>query len=401
MKREGVLIISEKWWPEGGGAELATHLIAEALSKSFDVTIVHGTLHNKMVSNARMIYTSLLSGRIKHKLWVNTILLFREKWFIKLLENADLIYIPRIAYPAIPLSKRLGKAVVVHLHDYQPISYNSIVLSRGAEKELLNSNPVLLERLSGGLIRSILVGYSLPLTKLARLMVSRADRVVCVSEAHCKIILSMMPEILGKCDFVYNPLPDIPRWEKSPEPGTFIYVGGGNIFKGFYILLNSIINLIKNKNYIRIFIAGKLDDSKLRLLVKLKRLYGNPVKIIGYTKRKNLFKYHLKSYGLIFPSILEEPLPYAVVESMLMRTVPIASRVGGIPEIIKGTYAERLLFSPGGSDELAERLEEVLHLTPADVSEIGHKLRSHVVNKFSEENTVNKLTNIFYKIIHS
>jgi glycogen synthase len=30
---------------------------------------------------------------------------------------------------------------------------------------------------------------------------------------------------------------------------------------------------------------------------------------------------------------------------MLMGTLPVASRVGGIPEIIEGTYAERMMFS--------------------------------------------------------
>jgi hypothetical protein len=36
--------MSEKYWPEGGGAELATHRIIEYLSsKRFEITVLTGT----------------------------------------------------------------------------------------------------------------------------------------------------------------------------------------------------------------------------------------------------------------------------------------------------------------------------------------------------------------------
>ena len=39
------------------------------------------------------------------------------------------------------------------------------------------------------------------------------------------------------------------------------------------------------------------------------------------------------------------------MEAMAMGTIPVASRIGGIPEIIKGTYAERMMFTLGDSEE--------------------------------------------------
>jgi hypothetical protein len=51
----------------------------------------------------------------------------KEGWFRKLVKWADIVYIPRYAYPLIPVAKALGKRVVVHLHDYQPILYTAVI----------------------------------------------------------------------------------------------------------------------------------------------------------------------------------------------------------------------------------------------------------------------------------
>ena len=37
-----ILVISERYWPDGSGGELATHLILDILRKRFDVTVVTG-----------------------------------------------------------------------------------------------------------------------------------------------------------------------------------------------------------------------------------------------------------------------------------------------------------------------------------------------------------------------
>jgi hypothetical protein len=42
--RPKVLVLTKLFWPDGGGAELATYLIVKnVLSKSFDVVVVSGT----------------------------------------------------------------------------------------------------------------------------------------------------------------------------------------------------------------------------------------------------------------------------------------------------------------------------------------------------------------------
>jgi len=121
-----LLVVTELYWPEGSGGELATHLILELLRDSFEITVATGTLSPARVEGVRYIYEPLLSVRNKHLLWFNTLRFTRSRVFEKLVEKADVVYVPGFTSPVIPLAKRLGKRVVVHLHSYISISYTAL-----------------------------------------------------------------------------------------------------------------------------------------------------------------------------------------------------------------------------------------------------------------------------------
>jgi glycosyltransferase involved in cell wall biosynthesis len=88
--------------------------------------------------------------------------------------------------------------------------------------------------------------------------------------------------------------------------------------------------------------------------------------VLGRLPYSEYLKLHERAWGLLFPSTWEEPLPYAVVESALLGTVPVASRVGGVPEIVEGTPAEEYLFAPGSAEEFAERMEALTRALNAE-----------------------------------
>ncbi|MEM4489050.1 MAG: hypothetical protein QXK88_09720 [Desulfurococcaceae archaeon] len=75
MDQEGYeqfLIVSERWWPDGTGGVLASHLIARLLRDAgFELTVFHGAREPEKLSSVRYVYTSLLSVRDKHRLWFN------------------------------------------------------------------------------------------------------------------------------------------------------------------------------------------------------------------------------------------------------------------------------------------------------------------------------------------
>ena len=128
MHKTKILVLSELYYPQGGGAELATHLILKNLQKTgeFQITVLTGIRKIEKIKGIKYMYTSYLEPRPKPLLWLYIDYMCRQSLFKELLECHDVVYIPRIAYPAIPYAKKMGKKVIVHLHNYQPITYHSI-----------------------------------------------------------------------------------------------------------------------------------------------------------------------------------------------------------------------------------------------------------------------------------
>lgn len=356
------------------------------------MTVVHGTKDPKMVKSVDYIYTELLSVRDKHRLWLNCFALAKQAWFVEAIRKCDVVYIPRYCYPLIPFAKKLGKRVVVHLHDYQPISYNAVVFN--AEERSSISDVVKIEILEHNSIpRAIFGAFTEPMTRLARAWLREADVLICVSRRQAEIISRRLPELASKIRVVYNPLPETPSLEEKFEKPTFTHAGGGSYLKGFYVFIQASLNLLKRGKRAIFAILGNLRPQHTNTLNRLKHV--GTYKIFSHVPHEDALRLYSKSHAVLFPSICEEPLPYVVMESMAMGTIPIASRIGGIPEIVEGTYAERMLFTLGDAKELVNRIEEVLSLSKDLLTDIGHQLREAMLKKFDRRGIERQLLKIF------
>jgi len=105
--RPRLLVFSKFFWPEGGGAELATYLfIRRYLADWFDVVVVSGT--DKPIIDrgcCRYVAWDVLRAGFKPAEW----LLFAAKLrdVAKLIRWADIVYIPsHTLLPLAPIVKR-------------------------------------------------------------------------------------------------------------------------------------------------------------------------------------------------------------------------------------------------------------------------------------------------------
>ena len=394
-----ILVVSEMYWPEGGGGVLATHLIVKTLkSLGFEVTVVHGSQNPEVAQGVRYIYSDLLSARDKFRLWLNCMRLSRENWFLNLLKQHDVLYIPRYCYPLIPVAKKLGKRVVVHLHDYQPISYNANVPApyeayRGRLREWILE--VEKTKSFGHYLAASLFWW---VPKLAQKWLADADTIICVSKRQAEIIADAAKSLKEKIVVAYNPIPienftNIKNKRLDDTP-TFLYMGGDSYIKGFKLLLEALEILRRKRIKLRLRLTSHYSVKSLKELKKFSSEEVE-VKIYGRLPYEKLKLLHESSWGLLFPSIWEEPLPYAVAESMFCGTIPIASRVGGVPETVGGTYAERLLFKPGDVEEFVNRIEEAISMKREDVHDIGIRLREEVLKRFSIDEVEKRLLSAF------
>jgi len=400
MRRRKILILTKLFWPEGSGAELATYLIVkDILAKYFDVTIVSGTKkpHLNILRNCKYIFWEVLLTKHKPLEWLK--LTLNTHLVKKLVEKTNVVYIP--SHTLLPLAIAIKRfrpctKVVLHLHNYQPITYTAVVLTNG---DLDAKNDIIFERYEhGSIARAIATGLLRITNKINTLALYYADEVICVSRRQAELISRNLPELAPKIMVIYNPIPEFSPSEGGKfEKPTFTYAGGGSYVKGFHIFIQAALKLLKQKRYVNFMLTGGLRGYRyyLKLLEKLNKQFTESFKLFSRLPYEDVLKLYSKSYAVLVPSIWEEPLPYVVMEAMAVGTIPIASRIGGIPEIVRGTYAERMMFTRGDPEDMADRIEEILSMPKEHLIDIGYQLREAALKKFNRETVKRKLLKIF------
>lgn len=96
---------------------------------------------------------------------------------------------------------------------------------------------------------------------------------------------------------------------------------------------------------------------------------------------------------VVVPSTWDEPFGRTVIEGLSTGRPVVASRVGGIPEILAGPL-ERLLFERGDAEGLAERLGCLLHWRDEDPS-LGAECESRVHQGFTLAQMVDGIESAF------
>jgi glycosyltransferase involved in cell wall biosynthesis len=221
-----------------------------------------------------------------------------------------------------------------------------------------------------------------------------------VSKRQRDILLRYIPGLRGKTAVIYNPPPPLPGAGKElgSDP-VFVYTGGSSYVKGFHVLLELFRKAAKGgacrscRFYV---VAGRGSEGPLKAL---SAALGGRLVAMDRMPRGEYLKLHGRAWGLLFPSVCEEPLPYAVVESALLGTVPVASRVGGVPEVVGGTPAEEYLFAPGSAEELAEKVEMLASQPRERVLEVGAKLRERALKMFDAETVESKIARLFESLV--
>ena len=398
-----ILVVTERYWPDGGGGELATHLVVGVLKKRFDVTVVTGTESPSRVPGVEYVYEPLIARREKPALWLSILRLASTQSFRELLSESDVVYVPRFALPIIPYAKRLNKKVVVHLHDYIPISYTATILAPYEEhKHRITRDDMELECMKG-LKHCLGVSLLWWLPRLARRWFSQADKVVCVSRRQAGIIVSQVPELEGRVEVIYNPLPPElvnvePRKDLDSVP-TFLYVGGDGYVKGFHILLQALNKLGRQGIKARFILTNRYSPRNLEILKRLGEKRRNlEIQVVGRVDYEELLEIHKKAWALLFPSIWEEPLPYAIVEASLLGSIPIASKVGEVSELLYDTPASEFLFFPGQTSGFEKDVKKICEYEPSEIVHLGYKQRVIMLKKLDpvkiSENILRLFTNI-------
>jgi hypothetical protein len=111
-------MLSELFYPHGGGAELATYMYAKLLSKrpGIRVTVVTNQFPGEAYFSKNEGFSIYRLPLLKNESMKYSILqrfdVLLSSVVRKLCKQSDIVYIPRYWISAIPLAKNLGKPVI-------------------------------------------------------------------------------------------------------------------------------------------------------------------------------------------------------------------------------------------------------------------------------------------------
>jgi glycosyltransferase involved in cell wall biosynthesis len=222
---------------------------------------------------------------------------------------------------------------------------------------------------------------------LDKITLPLADYVVSNSEAGKHILIEREHVKGNKIEVIYNGImePEMHRTKKRDGEKKIVgFVGYMTKQKGVDILLEAAHMLGKGLPNIEFVLVG--DGSQRKYLEKLaKKLeMGNTVRFMGHRKRPTE---QMKEFDVLAVPSLWEGVPNVILEAMMYGIPVVASRVGGVPEVIEEGVTG-FLVKPRDACELAKKIEYMLRMRPEERMQMSENEKATARKKFSMDHMV-------------
>lgn len=179
----------------------------------------------------------------------------------------------------------------------------------------------------------------------------------------------------------------------------FIYLGRISSEKGVKTLIDAAIMSFagaNNSGYkLKIVGNGPLRND-MKAYVK-SRNAGDQIEIMGHKNHAEAMDILRNSSFLVIPSEWYENFPYSVLESFQLGKPVIASRIGGIPELVKN-WETGLLFETGNTKMLSGKISFFLS-HPEKAEAIGKVGKDFMFGEINAENHYLRLMEIYMHAI--
>ena len=259
-------------------------------------------------------------------------------------------------------------------------------------------------------------GYALSMF-CERTAIEGADAVIAVSRGVRQDVLDCYPAVNpNRVQVIHNGIdPEIYRPRPSPEtlarfgidPSRPFALFNGRITrqKGLTLLLAAALKL--DPDYQLVIVASSPDTPEIAaevaaLAERVAAERGNLVWIDHFIARDDLIHLHSHASVFVCPSIYE-PFGLVILEAMACETPVVASRVGGIPEIVvEGETGYLVDFDPADVDSftsvLANRIGELLRDSTM-AAKMGKAGRERVLKHFGWPAIASKTVQLYESLL--
>lgn len=163
-------------------------------------------------------------------------------------------------------------------------------------------------------------------------------------------------------------------------PGARVCCAVGRLVeaKGYAHLIRGIAGINDKDQHCLIVGGGRLHSELTALILRLGE--RERIHLLGFRDRMEALKIIKAADIFLMPSVTEGT-PIALLEAAALSRPIVASRVGGIPDIVShGKHA--LLVQPGNELEIADAIQK-LYAQPDLARDLGKRAHDHIIENYS------------------
>lgn len=381
MLNKSLLVFTENY-ARGGGNRYMIDLI-NAISSDYETI--------SMVSNAEGISqhdVQRLQCKYKQKnvFFLSSHCISQVKYiFPRLVELFRLILEPVIFISNIVIFfitiKQIKPDKIVSCNGGYPAAWSCLAMVVAAK---LSCIPVILSIVSMPSLRK-------PYTRfyekfIDKLVWKSVDMILVNAKSIARALTDLRDMKVKRVEVVYNGIDDVEFCHSYKNIEGKIIIGciaRMDISKGVLLLLEAFAKLTKIYSNIQMLLIGQ-GDASVELERRMMELgLQNQIHLMGYYEGDIVNV--INNFDIyVFPS-LWEGLPYSIIEALRAARVIIATKVGGIPEIIRNEV-EGILIEPGSTIEILNAIEKLINN-----EYLRRKLAKNARIKFEEELTINHM----------
>jgi len=236
---------------------------------------------------------------------------------------------------------------------------------------------------------------------ISKIVLKNADAVIALTEdmknqlknIYNREIL-ILPNGIDLSKFEYLPKDNFySKFGFEKDTKIILYVGTFRPIKGLKYLIEA-MKILGDKQKRLVIIGHGKEKDDLESLVKNLGL-ENCVTFIGKTPNQEVFRYMASSDVFVLPS-LSEGFPIVILEAMASGLPIIATKVRGLPEILKDGQ-NGFLVEPRNPEQIAEKA--LLLLNDEELRKRISNNNLEEVKKYDWKIVIDKLENVYFNII--
>jgi len=181
---------------------------------------------------------------------------------------------------------------------------------------------------------------------------------------------------------------------KSSTKLRISYIGYLGKHKGIDTVIESLAHL-QNRDLVQINLIGDGEES-VRYRDRVRELgVSDVVRFWGKIDNSRIEEVYSQTDVLLLPSIWPENQPVSITEAMAARIPIMASRLGGIPELVEDGVTG-FLFEAGNAIDLAQKIDHCLQ-TRDSLAHMGER-GFDKISVWSFENQMKHICNLYHSI---